>query len=463
MEITLAVVAIVALVLAAVVAAGSRNSMAQLNQQTERLRADNASLQANEAALRSQVSLLSANLAEASQRESDFKKQISQLNASLSDERVRSATLDEKLSQITEQQGKLREQSQMVFRDVAAKVLADQSKAVTERHDSHLGDVLRPMKEQIESLRKQMDEYRTSQVEYASSMKQQIKDLNEMNASLGREARELANALRGDSKQQGDWGEVMLQKILEASGLQPDVNFVVQATEVDGQPVESDSGTRWRPDVVLLLPDKKNLVIDSKTSLTAYVNYVNAETAEERELALKQHVDSVRRHIDELAKKEYQNRVSNSADFVMMFVPNEAAYLLAMSSDHNLWQHAYDSQVVIVSPTHLIAVLKLIDQLWTRERQTKNALKIADETGKLYDKVVSFVDDMNGIKKSLDSSAQSWDKAMKKLSTGRGNVIGRLESIRKLGVKTAKSLPVSDESMLDLSEDETDDASLTDC
>lgn len=445
MEITLALIALAAIALAAVAVVNSRNSQSRLGQQVESLQRTNSALAASEAALRSQVDSLNAAATDGARREAESQDKIAKLNTMLADERVRSAQLDEKVRQITEEQGRLMERSQLVFRDVASRVIADQSKAVKEQHDSHLGEVLRPMKEQIDTLRKQIDEYRTSQVEYASSMKQQIKDLNEMNANLGREAHELAVALRGNSKQQGDWGEVVLQQLLEASGLQEGVNFMVQATEVDGQPVLSDSGTRYRPDVLLMLPDKKNLVIDAKTSLTAYVNYVNAETEDERETAIKQHVASVRHHIDELAQKEYQKRVKNSADFVMMFVPNEAAYLLAMSGDRDLWRHAYDHQVVIVSPTHLIAVLKLISQLWTRERQTKNAIKIAEETSKLYEKMAAFVDDMNCIKKNLDLSAASWDKAMKKLSTGRGNVIGRFEAIRKLGVTTSKNLPTTDE------------------
>lgn len=443
MEITLTIVALAAIAFAVIVTMNTRKTQADLQQQLDSMRHDNASLVASEASLQAQTESLKSQIADASRRETDLHDKITRLSAQLADERVRSATLDEKVRQTTEEQNRLMERSQLVFRDVAAKVLSDQSKAVKEQHDSHLGEVLRPVKEQIDTLRKQIDEYRTSQVEYASSMKQQIKDLNEMNANLGREARELAAALRGNSKQQGDWGEVMLQQLLEASGLQEGVNFMVQATEVDGQPVLSDTGTRYRPDVLLMLPDKKNLIIDAKTSLTAYVNYVNADADDEREKALKQHVASVRHHIDELAQKEYQKRVKNSADFVMMFVPNEAAYLLAMSGDRDLWQYAYDCQVVIVSPTHLIAVLKLINQLWTRERQTKNAIKIAEETAKLYDKMVAFVDDMNSIKKNLDSSAASWDKAMNKLSTGRGNVIGRLEAIRKLGVTTSKNLPVA--------------------
>ena len=357
----------------------------------------------------------------------------------LADERARNATLAERVEQTAREQQRLQEQSRLVFREVAAQVLADQSKAASKQQADGLAALLTPMREQIDGLRRQMGEYSNRQTEYAASMKQQIKDLNDMNASLGREAKELSQALRGESKVQGDWGEMILQKLLENSGLVEGQNFVVQATEVDGQPVQGDRGTRLRPDVVLLLPDKKNLVIDSKTSLTAYTEYSCADTDQERQLALKRHVDSVRKHVAELADKSYQDRVSNSAGFVMMFIPNEAAYLLAMGTDAGLWQYAYDRQVVIVSPTHLISVL--LSQLWTREMQTRNAIKIAEETGKLYDKLAAFVADMQNVEKSLDNAKGAWSEAMKKLSGGRGNVLSRFETIKKLGIKASKQLP----------------------
>jgi len=359
----------------------------------------------------------------------------------LADERARNATLAERVEQTAREQQRLQEQSRLVFREVAVQVLADQSKAASKQQADGLAALLTPMREQIDGLRRQMGEYSNRQTEYAASMKQQIKDLNDMNASLGREAKELSQALRGESKVQGDWGEMILQKLLENSGLVEGQNFVVQATEVDGQPVQGDRGTRLRPDVVLLLPDKKNLVIDSKTSLTAYTEYSCADTDQERQLALKRHVDSVRKHVAELADKSYQDRVSNSAGFVMMFIPNEAAYLLAMGTDAGLWQYAYDRQVVIVSPTHLISVLKLVSQLWTREMQTRNAIKIAEETGKLYDKLAAFVADMQNVEKSLDNAKGAWSEAMKKLSGGRGNVLSRFETIKKLGITASKQLP----------------------
>lgn len=408
----------------------------------------NSQLAASVQAMAAAKAAAEAQLAAAGQSAADAQRALDESRAKaealarqLADERARTAALGERVEQAAREQQRLQEQSRLVFREVAAQVLADQSKAASKQQADGLAALLTPMREQIDGLRRQMGEYSNRQTEYAASMKQQIKDLNDMNASLGREAKELSQALRGESKVQGDWGEMVLQKLLENSGLVEGQNFVVQATEVDGQPVQGDRGTRLRPDVVLLLPDKKNLVIDSKTSLTAYAEYSCANTDAERQLALKRHVDSVRKHVAELADKTYQDRVSNSAGFVMMFIPNEAAYLLAMGSDAGLWQYAYDRQVVIVSPTHLISVLKLVSQLWTREMQTRNAMKIAEETGKLYDKLAAFVADMQNVEKSLDNAKGAWSEAMKKLSGGRGNVLSRFETIKKLGIKASKQLP----------------------
>lgn len=436
MDIMIIIVAIVAIAVLGymLMAADKKNS--QLAAAVQTMAAAKAAAEAQLAAAGQSTDDARKALAEAQNRADSLARQ-------LADERARAAALGERVEQAAREQQRLQEQSRLVFREVAAQVLADQSKAASKQQADGLAALLTPMREQIDGLRRQMGEYSNRQTEYAASMKQQIKDLNDMNASLGREAKELSQALRGESKVQGDWGEMILQKLLENSGLVEGQNFVVQATEVDGQPVQGDRGTRLRPDVVLLLPDKKNLVIDSKTSLTAYTEYSSAATDDERQLALKRHVDSVRKHVAELADKAYQDRVSNSAGFVMMFIPNEAAYLLAMGADAGLWQYAYDRQVVIVSPTHLISVLKLVNQLWTREMQTRNAIKIAEETGKLYDKLAAFVTDMQNVEKSLDNAKGAWSEAMKKLSGGRGNVLSRFETIKKLGIKASKQLPAT--------------------
>ena len=224
------------------------------------------------------------------------------------------------------------------------------------------------------------------------------------------------------------------------------MNFTMQATtNEDGSKIQSEEGGQLRPDVVFHLPDGKSIVVDAKVSLTAYTNYINAST-EEQAAALNEHLMSVKKHITELARKEYHKMVKGAADFVLMFVPNEGAYLAAMGADKGLWEYAYNRQVVVVSPTHLISVLKLMYQLWIKDKQTKNALKIAEETGKLYDKFVGFVGDLEDIGKQLKKADESYNKACNKLNTGKANLISKVEGIRELGVKTAKRLKIEEES-----------------
>ncbi len=354
------------------------------------------------------------------------------------EQRVR---MQEQVRGLGEEQRRLKEDSRLVFKDVAQQLLADQRRSMREENTAHLNEVVKPLKENLDSLRRTIDSYKTEQVSYASALKQQIKDLSDMNRNIGQEAKELTLALRGDSKAQGDWGEMVLKQILDLSGLQEGVNYETQMTrDTDGRVLKGEDGGRLRPDVVFFMPDSKRLVIDSKTSLTAYIDYVNATDEAARTEALKRHLASVRKHVDELAGKKYQD-IKDSADFVMMFVPNEPAYMLAMSGDATLWEYAYKRQVVIVSPTHLISVVKLISQLWARDRQSKNAMAIADEAGKMYDKLVGFIADMDQVGKALDSAQKAHAEALKKLSEGRGNLVTRATKIRELGAKASKLLP----------------------
>ena len=356
--------------------------------------------------------------------------------------RTENARLDEQLRQQAEERKALRAESEMVFREIATSIFDEKSKAMSENNRTQLGDILTPFKSDLENLKKTINDCYIDEMSQVKSLKDQVKDLTELNNTIGREAKELTMALKGNSKVQGDWGEMLLKQLLEKSGLEEGVNYVLQATEnEDGTKIKGENGGQLRPDAIFYLPEGKNLIIDSKVSLTAYTNYINA-SAEEQSVALAAHLRSIKLHIDELARKEYPKYVKNSADFVMMFVPNEGAYLAALNADKDLWQSAYDRHVVIISPTHLISVLKLMYQLWLHDKQTKNALKIADETGKLYDKFVNFVGDLEDIGKHLDKANSVYEDAFKKFSTGKGNLLSRVEGIRELGVKTAKRLKI---------------------
>ena len=313
-------------------------------------------------------------------------------------------------------------------------------------NEQRLNDILNPFKNNLDALRATIEAYKSQQGRDTAALQQQIKDLSDVNRSVGKEARELTQALRGDSKVQGDWGELVLKQILDLSGLEEGVNYELQATrDGNGEILKNDQGARLRPDVIFNLPEGKRLVIDSKVSLTAYTDYVNADGEQQRQEALKRHMASVRKHVDELGQKTYQRWVKDSADFVMMFIPNEPAYLLAMSADNDLWAYAFQRQVVIVSPTHLISVVRLIDQLWSRDRQTKNALEIAQEAGKMYDKMAAFVADLQSADKALHSAQKAYDDAWKKLSNGTGNLLGRAQKIKAMGAKATKQLPSADD------------------
>ena len=368
-------------------------------------------------------------------------------SASLRDEntslRTENARLDEQLRQQAEERKALRAESEMVFREIATSIFDEKSKAMSENNRTQLGDILTPFKSDLENLKKTINDCYIGEMSEVKSLKEQVKDLTDLNNTIGREAKELTMALKGNSKVQGDWGEMLLKQLLEKSGLEEGVNYVLQATEnEDGTKIKSENGGQLRPDAIFYLPEGKNLIIDSKVSLTAYTDYINAPV-EEQPAALAAHLRSVKAHIDELARKEYPKYVNNAADFVMMFVPNEGAYMAALNADKDLWESAYKRHIVIISPTHLISVLKLMYQLWLHDKQTKNALDIAKKTGDLYDKFVNFVGDLEDIGKHLDKANSVYEEAFKKFSTGKGNLISRVENIRELGVKTSKRLKLS--------------------
>lgn len=356
------------------------------------------------------------------------------------------ARLKEQLRQESEQRAALRKESEQNFKELAAAILEEKSKAFKESNEQRLGEILTPFKENLKDLQKKIDDCYNDETSNVKALRLSLKELTELNNTISREARELTDALRGNSKVQGDWGEMILRQILEKSGLEEGVNFTMQATtNTDGTKIVGEDDNLLRPDVIFHLPEGKNIVIDSKVSLTAYVNYVNATDEEERSAALTAHVASVASHVKELTTKQYQRYVKDAADFVMMFVPNEGAYMAAMNADTTLWERAYGQHVVIISPTHLISVLKLMYQLWTRDKQTKNAIKIADETGKLYDKLCGFVADLEAVGSSLDKARKNYDDAFSKLSSGKGNLIKRAEDIKALGVKTSKQLLIEGE------------------
>lgn len=368
------------------------------------------------------------------------------LRNELEEVRIENARLKEKIGNVEAFNNSVREETKAQFKSLAADIFSSQSEKFKEANETRLSEILNPLKEDIKDFKRRVDDTYMNSSKERTLLGEQMKRLMELNMSIGKEARDLTEALSGNTKVQGDWGEMVLETILVKSGLVEGENYFVQRTKNDdGTQIKNDDNGRLRPDVVVALPDKKCIVIDSKVSLTAYVNYINADNEDDRQRFGKAHLLSVRSHLKELETKRYQDFVGvgndDRIDYVLMFIPNEHAYMAAMTLDNNLWMEAYEKRVVIISPAHVISTLRLIAQLWTRDKQTKNALKIAEEGGKLYDKFVGFVNDMQTVEQSLGKASEAYASAMSKLHTGRGCIVSKVENLKKLGAKTSKTLP----------------------
>lgn len=368
------------------------------------------------------------------------------LRNELEEARIENARLKEKIGNVEAFNNSVREETKAQFKSLAADIFSSQSEKFKKANETRLSEILNPLKEDIKDFKRRVDDTYMNSSKERTLLGEQMKRLMELNMSIGKEARDLTEALSGNTKVQGDWGEMVLETILVKSGLVEGENYFVQRTKNDdGTQIKNDDNGRLRPDVVVALPDKKCIVIDSKVSLTAYVNYINADNEDDRQRFGKAHLLSVRSHLKELETKRYQDFVGvgndDRIDYVLMFIPNEHAYMAAMTLDNNLWMEAYEKRVVIISPAHVISTLRLIAQLWTRDKQTKNALKIAEEGGKLYDKFVGFVNDMQTVEQSLGKASEAYASAMSKLHTGRGCIVSKVENLKKLGAKTSKTLP----------------------
>lgn len=373
-------------------------------------------------------------------------KAVRALRNELEEARIENARLKEKIGNVEAFNNSVREETKAQFKSLAADIFSSQSEKFKEANETRLSEILNPLKEDIKDFKRRIDDTYINSSKERTLLGEQMKRLMELNMSIGKEARDLTEALSGNTKVQGDWGEMVLETILVKSGLVEGENYFVQRTKNDdGTQIKNDDNGRLRPDVVVALPDKKCIVIDSKVSLTAYVNYINADNEDDRQRFGKAHLLSVRSHLKELETKRYQDFVGvgndDRIDYVLMFIPNEHAYMAAMTLDNNLWMEAYEKRVVIISPAHVISTLRLIAQLWTRDKQTKNALKIAEEGGKLYDKFVGFVNDMQTVEQSLGKASEAYASAMSKLHTGRGCIVSKVENLKKLGAKTSKTLP----------------------
>ena len=391
------------------------------------LLAANINLQNLEASLSAQSEALSAQTealnAERRAREAEQMARLKAETELAAEQRL----MAEKARSQEEVEQTMREQ----FKALAGDVLGEQSRRFKEENRESMDLILKPFKDNIVEFRARVESIFTHQNEQSGVLKNELQRLMELNAQITTETTNLTNALRGNSKVQGDWGEVILETILDSSNLIRGVHYQTQ------QNVKDEAGNNLRPDVVLYLPNNKQIIIDSKVSLTAYVNYVSAQTEAERRVAMAAHLASVRQHVKELSAKKYQ-QLMQSPDFVVMFVPNEPAFLDALKEDHTIWSDAYDKKVVVSSPTNLFALLKLVDDLWRRDDQNKNQENIIKFGVTLYEQLVAFTTALEGVGASLDQARTKYDEAFKRLSTGNNNIIRVGETLRKLGLPTTK-------------------------
>lgn len=314
-------------------------------------------------------------------------------------------------------------------------ILEEKSKKFSEQNSAQLKQILEPLGLRIDEFKKKVEDTYSEENKERATLKEQIRQMSELNQKMSVEAQNLTKALKGDSKTQGNWGEVILERILEKSGLRKGFEFEVQVTE------RNEENKMIRPDVVVNLPDEKFMIIDSKVSLTAYEQFVNAETDEARKQFIKLHLVSLKSHIKGLADKNYQQLYGNkSPDFVLLFIPIQPAFDVAMMNEPELYNFAFEQNIILVSPTTLLATLSTVSSVWKQEYQNRHAVEIAEKSGRMYDKFVGFVDDLEKIGKSLSSTQKAYDDALGKLSTGRGNLVNQAETLRELGVKTSKSL-----------------------
>ncbi len=361
---------------------------------------------------------------------------IIELSSSNSAKDAEIKNINEKLENQKTEIENIQQKFKIEFKNLANEILEDKSKKFTEQNQSNINEILKPLNEKIRSFEKKVEETYEKSMKDSVALKSELKMLHDLNNKISNEANNLTKALKGDVKKQGNWGEMVLERILESSGLIKNQEYFIQYS------TSNDEGKRIQPDVLIRLPDKKHIIIDAKVSLVAYEKYVNSENHEEKALFIKEHIHSVKNHIKELSAKRYQTSPElNTPEYVLLFIPIESSFGIAVREDHELFNYAWDNKIVIVSPSTLMATLMTISSIWKQENQTKHALEIARQSGALYDKFVGFVEDLNKIGKKIEETQGTFRDAMKKLSTGHGNLISRTEKIKKLGAKATKSIP----------------------
>lgn len=363
------------------------------------------------------------------------RKRAEEYKTELATAKADGSNLHQKLLEQKNELDELNQRFTKEFENLANRILDEKGKKFTELNENNIKNILDPLRSRINEFENKIQQTHVEQEKERSALKEQLRTLTDMNKKMSDETINLTRALKGEAKMQGNWGEMILEKILEKSGLRKGMEYDVQAS------FTAENGSRLQPDVIIHLPDQKKLVVDSKVSLVAYERYNSSDSKEEQEQYLREHVLSLRNHVKGLSAKNYQNLYQiGSPDFVLLFVPIEPAFSLAVANDDSLYNDAFEKNIIIVSTSTLLATLRTIDNIWKQERQSRNVIEIARQSGELYDKFASVVEDFIEVGKSMRKSSEAYEGAMKKLHTGKGNVISRFETLKTLGAKVSKTI-----------------------
>jgi len=372
-------------------------------------------------------------LSEAELQKENFRQAKSRLDIELAMRNTEFENLERLNLERDKELQKQQEQLRKDFELLANRIFDNKSEKFTLQNKENLKNILHPLQEKIKTFEEKVDQSQKDSISMHSALKEQLLGLRDLNQQMAKEATNLTRALKGDSKMQGNWGELILTRILEKSGLEKDREYTVQDSH------SSEDGRRLQTDVLIHLPDGKKMIVDSKVSLVNFERFVSEEDEEQKQLHLKQHIASIKRHVEQLSAKNYQHLIDESPDTIFMFIPIEPAFAIASAHEPNLYEQAFDRQVIIVTPATLLAALRLVDNLWQNDRQKQNAIEIATEAGNLYDSFINLTDELIKVGKQIGTVQNSYEGAMKKL-TGRGNIIKRVEKLKKLGAKASKNM-----------------------
>lgn len=430
---------------------------ASLQRKTEAKEAELSTLLSRTATLEATLNMngqrlkeLSSTLTEQMETNKSQQAEINNTKQRLAEYAANNAALVDKLNTQKEDMLAMQKTAHLQFEKLAQQIFEEKSGKFTEANKNNIEALLKPLNENIDIFKKKVEETYDKESKQRFSLEKEVQNLIENTQKISQEANNLASALKGQAKKQGDWGETILERILELSGLEKNREYFIQEN------LKDELGQNQRPDIIVRLPDDRNIIIDSKVSLNAYLRYSEADSKEQQDIFIASHLQAINQHIDQLSAKKYEE-LTSSLDFVIMFIPIEPAYILAVQSDPDLWAYAYTRRILLISPTNLIAVLKIVADLWKREMQSKNALEIATEGAKLYDKFIGFVTTIEDVGKHLSRSQDAYLQAVSQLRDGRGNLISRVQKLKKLGVKSTKHLPTS---MLTADMDDEDEAGM---